>query len=113
MLVLDCVTIYATLYFSTAITCPAISAPANGQVSFATDTTAPYDFATVATYTCDTGYGLAGDAIRSCGGDMSNTTGVWSGAAPTCEGIHLYIHVFLLLLLFFTYILTYVLYLSV
>ncbi len=75
------------LLICAAITCPALFAPANGQVTFVTDTTAPYDFATVATYTCNTGYGLiGGDVSRSCGGDMSNTTGVWSGVVPTCEG---------------------------
>ncbi len=70
-----------------AITCPAISAPANGLLSFAADTTAPYDFATVATYICFIGYALTGaDASRTCGGDGSSPNGVWSGGVPICEG---------------------------
>ncbi|XP_064386051.1 sushi, von Willebrand factor type A, EGF and pentraxin domain-containing protein 1-like [Halichondria panicea] len=35
---------------------------------------------TVATYTCNIGYALTGDTIRSCWSD-----GVWSGSAPTCQ----------------------------
>ncbi|XP_064384964.1 uncharacterized protein LOC135333878 isoform X2 [Halichondria panicea] len=70
-----------------AITCPALSNPANGQVTFATDTTVPYDFGTVATYTCGTGFGLSGDMTRTCSGDGSSTTGMWSATAPTCEAI--------------------------
>ncbi len=41
----------------------------------------------MATYSCDIGFGLSGDVMRTCGGDMSNSTGVWSGSEPTCEGI--------------------------
>ncbi len=34
-----------------------------------------------ATYTCDDGYTLTGDMTRICLAD-----GMWSGAAPTCDG---------------------------
>ena len=35
---------------------------------------------TVTTYSCDTGYTLNGDRIRTCQSD-----GTWSGSAPTCK----------------------------
>ncbi len=89
---------YISEYYNyyTAITCPDLSGPANGQVTFATDTTVPYDFGTVATYTCGTGFGLSGDMTRTCGGDGSSTTGMWSATAPTCEGKQLMIMPFLI-----------------
>ena len=34
----------------------------------------------MATYSCDTGYGLVGDLSRTC--DSADT---WSGTDPTCE----------------------------
>ena len=39
----------------------------------------------MATYSCDTGYGLTGDATSTCGGDDSSPNGVWSGTPPTCD----------------------------
>ena len=58
-------------------------------MTFSDDHFAPHDFATVATYTCDTGYGLSrGDATSTCGGDGSSTSGIWSGVVPTCEGMY-------------------------
>ena len=41
-------------------------------------------FNSKANYSCDTGYVLAGDAIRTCQG-----SGLWSGSEPTCTGIYL------------------------
>ncbi len=76
---------------SAAITCPALSDPTNGQVTFATDPTVPYDYGTVATYSCGTGFGLSGDIMRTCGGDGLTTDGVWSGIESTCEGEHIII----------------------
>ena len=71
-----------------AIMCTDLADPTNGDIMFISDNTAPYEFATTATYQCDAGYGLnAGDEVRTCGGDGSSTTGVWSGNAPTCEGM--------------------------
>ena len=60
---------------STVVDCNALSDPANGQVS-TTGTT----FGQTATYSCDTGYNLVGDGIRTC-----QATGEWSGSAPTCQ----------------------------
>ena len=38
-----------------------------------------YDFLDTATYTCDEGYVVSGDAVQTC---QSNF--FWSGVAPTC-----------------------------
>ncbi len=68
--------------------CPNLIEPDNGFITFAADTTSPYDYLTMATYGCDTGYGLSGgeERVRTCvlssfGG------GEWSGNAPSCEGV--------------------------
>ena len=59
----------------------------NGQISYASDTTAPYDIGTLATYSCDPGFGLNGGVeVRTCSGDGSSVNGIWTGTAPTCEG---------------------------
>ena len=58
--------------------CSTLTEPANGQVSHTAGTT----FGETATYSCDTGYNLVGDNTRTCG-----ATGVWSGCAPTCQGM--------------------------
>ena len=70
---------------STAIECPALSDPANGGIVYVSDTSAPYDFGTTATYSCNSGYSLVGDEVRTCGGDGSNTIGVWDLSEPSCE----------------------------
>ena len=58
--------------------CGALSAPANGAVSTPSGTL----FEATASYTCDSGYRLVGNASRTCG-----DTGAWSGTNPTCERI--------------------------
>ena len=57
--------------------CGTLPNPANGQVN-TTGTT----FGQTATYSCNTGYNLVGDSTRTC-----QATGVWSGSAPTCQGM--------------------------
>ncbi len=61
---------------------------ANGQIVFSNDTTSPFDFGTLATYTCDTGFSLVGesDGTRTCSGDGSSPVGMWTGDIPTCIG---------------------------
>ncbi|HJL19970.1 MAG TPA: hypothetical protein RMH99_30175 [Sandaracinaceae bacterium LLY-WYZ-13_1] len=54
--------------------CGPLVSPENGTVT-ASSTTVGAD----ATYACDTGYDLVGDATRTC-----QTDGSWSGSAPTC-----------------------------
>ena len=60
--------------------CGTLTNPANGQVSHTAGTT----FGQTATYSCNTGYNLVGGSTRTC-----QATGVWSGSAPTCQGMNL------------------------
>ena len=62
----------------TAINCSNLLDPVNGQVSHTAGTTVGQ----TANYTCDPGYNLVGGGTRTC-----QATGVWSGSAPTCQGI--------------------------
>ncbi|XP_066300403.1 CUB and sushi domain-containing protein 3-like [Branchiostoma lanceolatum] len=57
----------------TAVQCPALTAPTNGAVG------GTNSYGDVATFTCDTGYGLAGASTRTCQADTT-----WSGTSPTC-----------------------------
>ena len=50
-------------------------APANGSVSYTSTT-----YGSAATYDCNAGYGLVGNATTTC-----QSNGTWSNAAPTCE----------------------------
>ena len=72
------------LYFYSVITCLSLGAITDGQVIYSPDTTSPHDFGTVATFTCNTGCNLIGDSARTCGGDGSSQSGVWSGSSPVC-----------------------------
>ena len=57
----------------------------NGTIVYTSDMTAPYDFGTTATHSCNSGYSLVGDEIRTCGGDGSSVTGEWNLSEPSCE----------------------------
>ena len=73
--------------FPTAIVCPSLNNPPNGQIEFTETSADAFNFQTMATYSCDTGYGLfGGDGVRTCVGSLSGP-GVWSGIEPTCEGM--------------------------
>ncbi len=61
-------------------TCPDLTLPGNGMISYNMGTFSPRPVDTVATYTCTTGYTLNGGSTRTCGSD-----GVWSGFAPDCQ----------------------------
>jgi hypothetical protein len=56
------------------IDCGPLGDPANGEVSVSSTT-----FSSVATYSCNTGYTLTGDDMRTC-----LETGLWSGSELTC-----------------------------
>ena len=57
--------------------CPTLSNLENGQVTVYTHTVGG-----VATYTCNTGYGLSGADIRMC--VQNGETGQWTPEEPTC-----------------------------
>ncbi len=59
----------------TVVSCGSLSNPANGQV-LTTDTV----YQSTAIYSCDTGYTLSGDRIRTC-----QDNGEWSGVDPDCN----------------------------
>ena len=59
----------------TIVDCGALTDPANGSVS-----ASPTTYGSIATYTCQTGYGLVGTSPRTCQAD-----GTWSDTAPTCS----------------------------
>ena len=68
----------ATFFFPKAVNCGTLTNPANGQVTHTGGTT----FGQTATYSCNTGYNLVGGSSRTC-----QATRVWSGSAPTCQGM--------------------------
>ena len=49
------------------------------------DDMAPFDHGVIATYSCQDGYSLSGDAVRSCR-EHNGTMGTWNGTEPSCEG---------------------------
>ncbi len=73
--------------FNAAITCSILTDPSNGAIIYTTDTVAPFDYQTTATYSCDNGFRLSvvGNTINCVGSHAG--PGEWSGAAPICEGI--------------------------
>lgn len=68
------------------ITCEDLPDPANGQITFFDDNTAPFIVDTIANYDCDFGYVLVGGMERVCLGDGFSSRGQWLGSTPTCEG---------------------------
>ena len=58
------------------VDCGTLGNPANGMVSVSTTT-----YNSVATYSCNPGYALTGDDMRTCLDTKS-----WSGSEPTCIG---------------------------
>ena len=69
---------YRIHFNPTVVDCGSLSNLTNGQVSHTAGTT----FGQTANYTCDAGYSLVGGTTRTC-----QTTGTWSGSAPTCQGM--------------------------
>ncbi len=75
------------MFVHAAITCPSLPLLDNGVIVYSAASSAPYEFGTTATYSCNTGYGLTGgDAVLSCDGDGDSPAGVWNGTIVTCEG---------------------------
>ncbi|XP_078583892.1 P-selectin-like [Branchiostoma floridae x Branchiostoma japonicum] len=57
------------------VQCPALSNPTNGAVSYSSR-----NYGDVASYTCNTGYNMAGSSTRTC-----QSSGSWSYSAPSCR----------------------------
>ena len=75
--------VFAYIPCLTAVNCGTLTNSTNGQVSYTAGTT----FGQTATYSCNTGYTLVGDSTRTC-----QSTGVWSGSTPICQGVFVIIH---------------------
>ena len=65
----------------TVVDCGNLTDPDNGSVNQTAGTTVGQ----TATYSCNTGYNLVGDSSRTC-----QAEGVWTGSAPTCQGMLLH-----------------------
>ena len=74
----SCRNLYYVFLILTAVDCGNLTHPANGQI----DHTAGTSLGQTAIYSCNTGYNLVGDSIRTC-----NATGEWSGIVPICRGM--------------------------
>ena len=68
---------YYDLLILIVVDCGSLTDPANGSFTLTSGT-----FGVTATYSCDTGYTLVGNSSRTC-----QTTGNWSGSAPTCQSM--------------------------
>ena len=71
---------------NSVIQCPDIADPVNGQIIFAPDRRAPFDYGTTAEHSCYSGYQLVNQNFapigegsqRVCGGDGLSDVGKWS-----------------------------------
>ncbi len=61
-------------------TCPDLTVPANGMISYTMGTASVRPEGTIATFTCNNGYTLTGGSFSQCQNDRT-----WSGTAPTCQ----------------------------
>jgi len=68
----------------TAITCPSLSTPQNGNPPSCTD---DENYGSVCTFTCMTGYAIVGVSTLTCAGDGSSEIGSYDNPPPTCETI--------------------------
>ncbi len=70
--------------------CVELTAPDNGTV---TVNDPDLLVGTVATYSCDPGYILVGDTVRTCEGRGDGTEGTWNSTQPMCAGDNVLIYV--------------------
>ena len=57
----------------------------HGTVTYTTDTQAPHDYGTVATFSCNNGFELIGNVSRLCTGDGTSASGAWTGVISYCK----------------------------
>ena len=74
------------IYFHIVIECRGLSDLGNGTIEYYQNVTEQLVFGTVANHSCDEGYFLVGDSVRTCEGSGSTVEGEWSGTAPVCSG---------------------------
>ena len=79
-----------TCVLNSAITCDSLGSFANGVITYRADRTSPFDLGTTATYSCNKGYYLEGEDVRTCVEDGSGVNGIWSGSTPRCAGRYIY-----------------------
>ena len=80
------VQIFDVLTSHTVISCPDIADPVNGQIIFAPDRWAPFDYGTTDEYSCNNGFTLSeAENMRVCGGDGLSDVGEWSREDYTCQ----------------------------
>ena len=72
-------------FLTTVVNCETLSNPANGLVVLT-----GVSVGSTADYTCNPGYELVGVAQRMC--EMNRE---WSGEAPTCESMYMYICIYI------------------
>ena len=78
----QCKQLSNTLYSTAVGPCSELDFPMNGNVTYSDVSRAVN---TVATYSCNDGFNLAGgNSSRTCTAQGSTTS--WSGSAATCEG---------------------------
>ena len=78
---------YNNVNVHAVVMCQALAPPTNGDITFSTDTTAPFDALTTAVYSCDARYTLSdGDQVRTCVSNEEGTEGMWTGTMPMCKG---------------------------
>ncbi len=72
---------------TTGTECPALAQLTNGQISYASDTTADFEIGTEATHTCNFGYTLSNNnVVLTCTQANGNDLiGVWDVPSPTCN----------------------------
>ena len=61
------------------IDCGGLTDPEGGQVMISSGTVAATGLNAIASYTCDVGYELVGNAMRTC-----EANGEWNGTEPVC-----------------------------
>ena len=69
------------------IQCADIAGPTNGEVTFIPDKLAPFDYGTIANYSCETGFVFLKEEIsRTCVGNETSVLGFWTDGTepPTC-----------------------------
>ncbi len=73
-------------FICTAITCAVLAPLLNGMITYLPTATVPLPFGSAAQYSCNDGFYLQGNNVRTCDGDGSSSDGVWSDSIPVCSG---------------------------